>query len=149
MKKENQFLYGIVLILILFLLVHVGFVFFASQQDFPLVADDYYQKELQYQDQIDRLNRAYDSQIYIHVTVENRTVHLTYPSQFLEGDIQGTLHLFRPSDSKMDQYFPLTVNRDLTQVLSPETLASGRWILYVDWMQNGKTYSLVKNLYVE
>lgn len=149
MKPENRFLYGLIVVLILFLIIHIGFVFFAGGQDFPLVSENYYQQELQYQERIDRLSRANELKNNIAVTISDGLIRLTYPDHFSTSPVQGSIRLFRPSDQRMDRTYPLTVTPDLSQKITTRGLAPGRWKLFLDWTLDGVTYSMERDLYVE
>ncbi|NOZ74102.1 MAG: hypothetical protein GXO90_01815 [FCB group bacterium] len=149
MKKENRFLYGLIVVLIIFLLIHLGIVVFTGRQNFALVSDNYYQQELKYQERIDRLTRANELNPPIVVRVTRGLIQLTYPESFSASLVEGSIRLFRPSDNRLDRRYPLAVSPDLNQTIAVNPLVPGRWKLYLDWTQNGITYSLEKDVYVE
>ncbi|RMF10380.1 MAG: hypothetical protein D6762_01595 [Candidatus Neomarinimicrobiota bacterium] len=149
MKRENSFLYGLVAVLVLFLMIHVGIVWFTAGQSFPLVSRDYYARELRYQERLDRLNRARTLAAAIQVSADAGRLILRFPAEQVSADLAGTLRLFRPADDRLDRSFPLKLGRDGTQLIPVPNLATGRWIVYLDWEQAGQGYSVEKDLYVE
>ena len=58
MKNSLRWPVGIAVIYIFFMVVVIGVVIFSTYHKVDLVSDDYYEQEMRYQQQIDRIERA-------------------------------------------------------------------------------------------
>jgi nitrogen fixation protein FixH len=125
-----------------FVLFILGLVAFASYQRFDLVDPDYYQRGLEYEQQIDKLNRTAgpDNQTTITYRRTDATILLTFSARFPAEAITGTATLYRPSNSSWDQVIPLHVDADHMQAIPAEKLAKGRWRIKIDWKAGDSSY---------
>ncbi len=125
---------GILLTIIAF----VGFimtlvVISVRQDDIHLVAENYYEKEIKYQDQIDR---------EVSASALGRKV-LVYDGQEkamildLPVGAKGSLQLFRPSDARLDKNLPLEIVSEGKTKVSLQDLKSGYWRVQLTWSENG------------
>lgn len=132
-------------------LIFVGFVLFmvsrAVMQDFHLVADNYYEKEIKYQGEMDMIRnaRSLKEKLKIVYRPADQAVVLTYPAQQKDA-IQGTVYFFRPSDSGDDQEFDIRVNEKGVQVISVKSLKKGLWQVKINWSYGATEYQEEKNL---
>lgn len=126
----------------------VAFVFFAlfigvlvtvsMRQDVDLVAKDYYQQELGYQDQIDRINNTNALSQKPTIAIQNGEYLNVF---FMDMEVeQGTVHLFRPSNSRMDQKFVLRSSADSVQQFKLQALEKGMYKVKLEWTMRGKEY---------
>jgi len=135
-------------------LIFVGFILFmvlkAIRQDFHLVAENYYEKEIQYQGEIDRIRnaRALKEQIVIEYTPATQSVQLTYPRNHVNA-IKGKIYFFRPSSSREDQEFVIDPDEKGIQVISVRSLKKGLWQLKVNWTHGPSQYQEEKNLILQ
>ena len=119
----------------------VSFIVFAATQHVDLVRSDYYEEEIRFQDQLDRLNRTHQMAPQVKVVCDPHQHSLTVylpPAQALEAS--GHIHLYRPSDARLDQEFPLRLSRDGSQRLDTEQLRSGLWKVRVEWAVAGQEF---------
>ena len=91
-------------------LLFAGFVIFilfmvfrSLNQDFHLVADDYYKQEIEYQKVIDGIRNTKQLGDEFAVSYDSRThkLLLQFPEDH-KNSIKGEIHFFRPSDSGLD-----------------------------------------------
>jgi len=99
-----------------------------------LVASDYYQQEVNYQQQIDKIKNAQDAKIAFDFKPEG--FELTYPN----AEVTGKVHFFRPSDVALDFIVEIKADKEGKQVIDPAKLKQGRWKAKIDWMYEGKGY---------
>ncbi len=139
---------GIFIFLILFLLAAAGFIVFAFNQDVNLVHKDYYEKGVNYTEQmnVDARSVQYKNGFKISNTDKYLIVSLDEP---LSAKIDsGSLILFRPSDSKYDIFMP--VEKQATAIrFSKSVLISGRYILKFSWYSEGLKYEVDKPVSVQ
>ena len=132
----------------------VLFVFFmvykAMQQDFHLVYEDYYDKEIKYQGEIDRIKNAMELKdgLKIEYLLREDKIKITYPPD-QKNSIKGAIYLFRPSDSSLDTSFPIESNQEGVQILSASSLKNGLWQVKVNWTFGSKEYQQEKNLILQ
>ncbi|MFC2176416.1 FixH family protein [Bacteroidota bacterium] len=127
-----------------FVVLMVGMVILAFQQDFDLVADDYYEQEVAYQGRIDQLTNAKNDSQKVVVSNVNGAIQLSFavPAQ----DVK--IHFFRPSDDTMD--FKLEQpNIDSNLAVPITRFSKGKYLVKVEWKYNGKTYFQEDNLFIE
>lgn len=119
------------------------FIAWAVQQREDLVSADYYEREVRYQSQLDSLNRSQTVAARTVVTFEpaGQTIIVTLPEAQTPG-VTGSIHLYRPSDARLDRELPLALAADGTQRLDARPLAAGLWKVRVKWNANGQDYFL-------
>jgi nitrogen fixation protein FixH len=134
--------------------VFVGFILFmvfsAIRQDFHLVVDNYYEKEIKYQGEIDMIRnaRALEEQIVIEYKPASQSVHLSYPGAHLDA-IKGKIYFFRPADSGDDREFIITPDKKGKQVISVKSLKKGLWQVKINWRYGATEYQEEKNLILQ
>jgi hypothetical protein len=123
----------------------------AMQTDVDLVSADYYQKELAYQQHIDRVKatQKLNEQVLINQAVAAEQVSLVFPEELKPASVQGTVHFFRPSAGKLDFEVPLKLNPDRQQHISTTELATGLWRIKINWQVAGQPYYSQKDITIE
>lgn len=126
------------------LLTIIGFVAFmmtlvvisVKQDDIHLVTENYYEKEIHYQDQIDREKSA--------ATLNRKVLDFDATSKMLVLDLpigaKGNLQLFRPSDARLDQEVSLDIISEGKTTVPLEKLKTGYWRVQLTWTENGTDY---------
>lgn len=119
------------------------FIAWAVQQREDLVSADYYEREVRYQSQLDSMNRSHAVATKTVVTFEpaGQTIVITLPEAQAAG-VTGSIHLYRPSDARLDRDLPLELAVDGTQRVDTKKLADGLWKVRVKWNANGQDYYL-------
>ena len=150
MKKiEFNWGTGILITIIIFMVITIGTVIFLMNQDVDLVASDYYNKGIQHQEQIDRLNRTNSMDEVVLINPENGFVRLVFPKSFAQKNFSGTIQFYRPSNSKKDFSLPISIDTSAQQILSTQSLDKGYWTVKLNWTQDSIEYykesSFVKN----
>ncbi|MEO1013328.1 MAG: FixH family protein, partial [Bacteroidota bacterium] len=100
---------GIVLAFIGF----IGFILFFvvrmnmdDSANHDLVTDEYYQKELAYQKEIDAETNAKNLEEPITLTKTQKGLLIQFPKNLKEENIKGTVSLYRPSNKHLDFDLP-------------------------------------------
>jgi hypothetical protein len=128
----------------------VAFVLFAGfiatlvtvcmRQDINLVSKDYYKEELEYQDQIARINNV-NTLTQKPIIQKSGSFLVVDFSQFKDIE-KGQLKLFSPSDPKKDKTFAITSSDATKQSFSINDVAKGMYRARMLWEMNGKGYYL-------
>lgn len=141
--KEFHWGHGITLFFILFVSTLIFVLFKSFTVDHNLVVQDYYAKDLAYQEQYDKeVNTLKDRHLKIDYVQSRQEVNLTFDH---EEEVSGTVHYYRPSDEKADFIEKI---KGKTHITDTKNLQKGRWKVKVDWQSNGKSYYLEKEIFI-
>ena len=124
-----------------FALFILALVFFSVSNPIQLVEEEYYEKELLYQDQINKIRRtrALPAGLEIRYSATRNQISITFPSSI--GEVtKGRATLFRPSDSRLDQTLKLEPDSAGLTIIDSEAMASGMWRLIVEWTVDSLEY---------
>ena len=127
-KIQNPWPVALVAFFIVFASYIIGFVIFASCQKMDLVRADYYDQEIRFQQQIDRVQRSAPvlADAGIDYDPAGDLVTVTLPS-VKRDDISGTVSFYRPSDADLDTNAKLGLDEAGRQSLSVRALRAGLW----------------------
>ena len=104
-----------------------------------MVVEEYYKKELAFQDEIDaQKNASLLSESIKGSKVANGWL-LTFPNELESPKIKGTVFLYRPSNKQLDFDFPIELSGS-NLLIPDESLLGGRWNITVNWEYDGKSY---------
>jgi nitrogen fixation protein FixH len=148
--KKNLWPYGISLAFILFGLGTAGLIAMACSQKVELVSPNYYEQELKFQGQIDRLTRSGNLGPEASVTYDRRkkTITISLPSGQTGQALTGHVQLYRPSAAGLDQELPLQLNQDGVQAVDATNMRPGLWKVRVSWTADGQEYFLDRKIVV-
>jgi hypothetical protein len=133
--------------ILLTIIVFVGFIMTlviisVRQDDIHLVTANYYEKEIRYQDQIDRETSA--------AGLNREVLVFDSKSKLMVLDLpigaKGNLQLFRPSDERLDQDIPLDIQNEGKTTVSLGELKSGYWKAQLTWTENGVDFYQEKKI---
>lgn len=129
---------SIILAFILFATFIAVLVTVCMRQDISLVTKDYYQEELKYQDQIERMSNAaaLTHKPVITASAERR---LTLSFDQLPNIETGELKLFCPANAAADKTFALRATPETTQVLG-NSLPKGMYRARMTWRMQGREF---------
>ncbi|WP_299059995.1 FixH family protein [uncultured Polaribacter sp.] len=136
---------GIVIAIVFFISFILYFVITMSTDTsykHDLVTEKYYQKELQFQDEINAEKNAFALKEKVTIQRVEEGLKITFPTEFSPKEIKGKVFLYRPSNKQLDFEIPISITN--TYLLVPEKrLLDGRWNINVAFKYNDKEY-LVK-----
>jgi len=132
---------GIVIAIIAFMSFIMYFVISMSTDNkfsHDLVTDNYYQKELEFQDQIDATKNAKLLDEDVKIVKSEKGLQIYFPKIF-ENEMEGKVFLYRPSNKQLDFEIPISITDNY--LLVPEkSLLDGRWNISVKVTHNNKEY---------
>ena len=118
------------------ILAFIGFAIFIGvlvtvcvKQEVTLVSKDYYNEELNYQQQIDELKNAALLESKPAIAINAKHVRVS-------GISRGELKLFRPSDARFDATFVI----DSLNSFDLSKFPAGRYNASLRWESGGKNY---------
>lgn len=140
---------GLFLTYLTFVILILAAVLFAFTFDINLVADNYYERELNHQEEIDKANRAAVLPEKVLFLQTNSSLKISFPKIFGNNKIYGNIIFFRPDDSRKDFNISISLNDSLQQEIPLTTLKKGLWKVSVDWKVNNISYLSTKNIMVQ
>ena len=130
---------GITIFIVLFVVSMSAMVFKASQQNVDLVTEDYYEKELAFQDLKNKEALVLSHfKEQISYKIENDKLQLIFPSK-VEGEIKGNIVFFKPSDASLDQSVDFT-SESKVLVYPLALFLTGMYKLRIEWQNAGNAY---------
>ncbi len=138
----------IVIGLAAFMLLIVGFVIRMAMEDVSLVEKDYYPKGQAYQQLLDRVQNTVPYAQEITAMVENETLKVSFPGFFRPQAVTGNVHLYNRVSDKGD--IEIALKLDDNSVFSYDASGlRGRYIIKIEWEQDGVEYYTEKKLTLE
>ena len=139
---------GIVIAFVLF----IGFIMFFvvksltdESLEHELVTEDYYKKELQFQEQLNVEQRTHDLGLDLLVSRTEDGLEVVFPAGQDPKAINGKVFLYRPSDKQFD--FEVSISLSDPHLLIPkERLLDGRWNIIAEWTYQGESYKVQKSI---
>jgi hypothetical protein len=105
-----------------------------------LVTEHYYDAEIQYQQQIDRIDRTRGLAEQPTIELVNEGVQIRFPKEFRQSDLTGTVYVYRPDDERLDLRIPVGPDSANAQLIPAGLLSPGRWNVHVTWNGKGVGY---------
>ncbi len=114
-----------------------------------LVSENYYEQELNFQNQIDGAARAEKSGATISRDAAAGNIVIALNAAAINGKIlPATVEFYRPSAPELDHEIQLAPKADGTQTLNVSKLANGPWLVRVKWNAGGKEYFLEQKIVI-
>lgn len=122
-----------------FALLIIALVIGSMRQDFDLVADDYYQQEIAYQNVLDAgKNQAALSQ-GIDIHANEKEVIFELPQEFQSTQINGSIHFYSPIHQDWDKVVKVE-NASGSLTVPRSELQNTNYKIKISWEANGTPY---------
>ena len=131
---------GVVTGIIIFVFISLSMTIIFMTQDVHLVTDDYYEKTLSYQDEIDKQNRTNALDEDVKINFNEKMIKLVFPKAYLNKDISGEIYFYRPSNPGLDFKIPLKLNENGNQFIPVERIEKGFWRLKINWLMGENAF---------
>ena len=128
----------------------VTFVTFCSQHPADLISPNYYEDEVRYQAQIDRMKLTQQQAAGASVSYDAATKHikLSLGSDKSGSKASGQILLYRPSALNQDRQLKLNLNTQGEQIVDGASLLPGLWRVRVSWAVDQKQYFIDQQIVV-
>ena len=110
-----------------------------------LVATNYYEKEIKYQEEIDRINNTNKLKEQVKFEINESTIVTSFPFNSTQSEITGEVNFYRPSDSKKDFSLKVDAGKDFKQTIDLSSIDKGLWKIKVFWNMDSKDYLSTTN----
>lgn len=146
-KTKSLWPYGLIAFFVLFGTWLAIFVSVAVSNSSELVAADYYEQEIRYQERIDSLQRATAAGgLAMEFDQTHSVLKVRLPAQHAGGEIDGYFKFYRPNNSQLDRRVKLAPDDAGGQSLSTTELSDGVWKLEAHWQVKGENFYASTNL---
>jgi hypothetical protein len=151
MNSQKSFWpYGIILTFAIFISGTAALIVIACTHPTDLIAANYYEQEIRYQGQLDRIGRARQLDQHASVTYDagQRQITVSLPAEHARG-ATGSIHLYRPSAAGLDQRVKLELNANGAQTIDATPLRAGLWKVKVLWSIGREEYFIDEKVNVK
>jgi nitrogen fixation protein FixH len=134
--------YGIFIFILVFMAFILCLVFRCSREKVDLVSEKYYEQELAYQKQVNKLNNAAALTEKLQMIYKNQqaAVEILFPSNTDLKSLSGNINFFKPDNAGLDFNINVTCNEKYAQVIPVSKLKKGWWNIRVSWESSGTPY---------
>ncbi|MFZ1731573.1 MAG: FixH family protein [Bacteroidota bacterium] len=142
---------GITIVIVVFLIATITLGIYISQQHYDLVTQNYYEKDLGYQKQIDTQQRtnALGDKPALELDRTAKVCNVAFPARPDYRGISGDVTFYRISDAAHDVTHTLSLNSEGRQYISVSGLQPGQWIAKLRWMESEKEYYIEERMYLQ
>ena len=120
-------------------MIIISLVYISMQQDLNLVRADYYNEELAYQDQIDRINNYKNLLNKPEIKRYGDVLSINFPQENIKME-KGQVWLYRPSVSEMDRKFEMKLDDKNQSTIPLHGLKVGLWKIKLSWSDGSKEF---------
>jgi hypothetical protein len=140
--SRNLWPHAVIAWFVIFAAAMAAWMAVAMRQNMDLVRSDYYEEEVRFQRQLDRLNRtaAVRSEVAINYDAPKREITLRLPAAHLSPRPTGRIHFYRPANASLDFHVALAVDAAGLQRIGTGDLRGGLWKVRVQWNAAGQDY---------
>ncbi len=142
---------SITLVFVVFFATIFTVVYKSTQRDVNLVTPDYYEKEIVYETQIEKIRNAKKLKALPKLIYqsEGKIAQLQFPAALAESFNEGEIHFFRTSDATLDFKLKIYLNENGTQSYDLSTKKEGRWKVIIDWKSNQIPYYMEQTIFIK
>ncbi len=125
---------GLTVVIVLFVVATLSVVFYLVSLDYYMVSENHYEEAVKYEQQIQRIEhtRALEGAISIK-QVKSNEIKIDFPDTLAQLQPVGIVKLYRPSDSRLDQSFKLSIDESGSQLIPATDLKKGKWLVRILW----------------
>jgi len=141
-------MWRITIVFVVFLSFIISMVSYTAFLDTDLVAEDYYQQEVDYQDIIDAKKNGAELKKKIVFKQDENLLSIHFPEGIDFKNVDGTVHFYHPKNVKYDIEERLVLTNNNSQTFKKEVLKKGNYTIKMKWEDNGKTYYIEKSYFI-
>ena len=140
---------GISITIILFVVIVFIMVGISMTKNVDLVANNYYEKEIKYQVQIDLLKKTNALNENVKIDFDGANVNISFPKNMDNNLLKGIVYFYRPSDSKKDFIIQINADANGTMKIGSEKFSKGLWKVQINWESAGEKYFTEQTLLIQ
>jgi nitrogen fixation protein FixH len=130
----------IIIAMSVFMAFILGLSFYMMGHNPELEEKDYYEKDINYQQQLDarRNQEGLNKKVAVDYLADKHSIQITYPENM--KNITGKVFFIRPSDAGQDFDKEIEVNENNVQIFPTQNLKAGLWRIKVEWQMDEKLF---------
>jgi len=134
-KSRNFWPYGIIAVFAVFIPATIGLIVMACSHKEELVSANYYEQEIKFQAQMERLARTQKlgPQAGVAYDAAAHSLSISLPTDHVRREATGRIELYRASAAGLDRQVKLQPDANGLQTLDTSELAPGAWKVRVSW----------------
>jgi hypothetical protein len=140
--------YRILILYSLFIVGILTMVYKSTQQKVELVSENYYEQEVQYQDQYNRMQNSNQPENKLVVNAMLGSAEIQFPSAFINSKVDGKVTFFRPDNKNLDFSVPVELSAGIQKIQS-EKLTKGYWKVQIYWNADGKPFYQESKVHIQ
>lgn len=130
---------GIFLAYSVFVAIIIILVTGAFKQNIDLVAPNYYEQELKFQNRQAEMQRSHGLADKLSFKVSTNDISIQFPVN-APNAISGDVVFFRPSDKSLDLRFPIEIDEQSQMNINKSALQKGMYKMQISWIMNETSY---------
>jgi len=116
----------------------------AFQEDFDLVAEDYYAQEINYEQKLVKLANTEATGRSVKIKQESSHVIIEFPDKLAEG----TIEFYHPSRALFDKSYKIDL-KDGAQLIAKENLVPGNYRININWRAEGRDFLQESKIFIQ
>jgi len=141
--------HGIFIVIVIGITGFLSLLYITTRERIDMVTEDYYPKELKYEDQIIKTKNYNALREKVIVKVEDQ-VSINFPKQLgTAQQITGLVHFYRPSDKLLDVETELVLNDSYAMFFDKENFKEGKYEVIIEWQAGEKPFFTKLDLYID
>lgn len=131
---------GLLVSYIVFIIIVLTMVGITITKDVDLVTPNYYEKEIKYQEEINKINNTNRLKDTVKFEISETALLIRFPVISESSVIKGEVIFYRPSDSKKDFKVNVEPDKEHIQIFDITNIEKGLWKVKVNWSMDGTDY---------
>ena len=127
-----------------FMIFILTLLFTAGDSGHAMVTEDYYEKELTFQDEIDAESNANALKTRPEIRTQANGFVLQFPEEL--KDAVGEIYFMRNNNELQDIRLPIKLNAKNEMLISSAKLADGEYEMFLKWKNNEQNYLIKKSI---
>lgn len=134
--------FGILIFVLCFMAFILTLVYKCSLEKVDLVSEKYYEQEIKYQQQVDKLNNTagMNEKMHVQYNKEKDAVEIIYPANTDQATLSGNINFFKPDNSNLDFNINVQSDKENAQTIPVSKLKKGWWKVQVSWASHGTSF---------
>lgn len=147
-KPTTYWPYGIVVAFLIFCSFMIGFAVYSTNNKTELLADDYYDQGIRYQEVIDGMARMKQLKQGELLNMASDSITIALPNALIDAD-SGSLRFYKPDSEALDFRKELGSLQSGQWQLAKAELSPGPWQVVVEVYHAGELYYHEQRLVIE
>jgi nitrogen fixation protein FixH len=149
-SRPNLWPFGIITAFALFIAGTASLIVLACANRTDLVSADYYEQEIKFQGQMERVRRTQALGMPSRITYNAAAgrIVISVPGLQTTGSVSGRIQLYRPSAAGLDKSMRFSPDSQGFQSVDATKLAPGLWKVRVHWIVEHEEYFAEETLII-